>query len=556
MSLTRPPTSPTTTTSGTFSLLANLIDNAIYSVLTGNHLHQWAVATIVPALASVAWYYCRTVIEITDSEQALWLRLWLGTQKSSLKRVRRLRLLSPADKNVSNNNQGFDPFGRNQHRTKENEEREDGGGRFAPPKLEFFPSYDVSTWAWFGYWLVSIRSSSPDGGGGRGSGGAVERYLSPSAGYTLTIWFAPHGTTVAKHLMLQGRQLALAKRAEKTEIWIYKRQFASNPFNIVSRPSRPLSTVIIDKGIKEELTADIKQFLNSEHWYVDKGIPYRRGILLYGPPGCGKTSLITALAGDLRLPIVFVQLNAENMDDQRIMEVLTEAPRDSIVLMEDIDCALPSSDDTPIPTPQVPPDGIPPNLPPAVQKRMMAAAAGGRRSNKIPVTLSGLLNAIDGVGAQEGRLLFMTTNHIHRLDEALIRPGRVDAKFYLGNASKAAAGQLFDQFFSSAAAAAQQQPSSMEPVDEDYSNTPPKSFSSDHVEKSRASFLNAIEDGKHSFAALQGVLMKARHDPLLVENLMLTLVERHDTRDDAGDSTPTAVNKQSTTHAAQLAEQP
>lgn len=51
--------------------------------------------------------------------------------------------------------------------------------------------------------------------------------------------------------------------------------------------------------------------------------------------------------------------------------------------------------------------------------------AGVKRSG---VTFSGLLNAIDGVASQEGRLFFMTTNHIEKLDPALIRPGRCDVK--------------------------------------------------------------------------------------------------------------------------------
>lgn len=53
-------------------------------------------------------------------------------------------------------------------------------------------------------------------------------------------------------------------------------------------------------------------------------------------------------------------------------------------------------------------------------------------SLKFRVTFSGLLNAIDGVACAEERILFMTTNFINRLDEALIRPGRVDIKQYFG----------------------------------------------------------------------------------------------------------------------------
>ena len=72
--------------------------------------------------------------------------------------------------------------------------------------------------------------------------------------------------------------------------------------------------------------------------------------------------------------------------------------------------------------------------------RRMPTRGGG-------VTFAGLLNALDGVAAQEGKLLFLTTNHIDKLDAALIRPGRVDYRARLGLASKPAARQLFARFY-------------------------------------------------------------------------------------------------------------
>ena len=60
---------------------------------------------------------------------------------------------------------------------------------------------------------------------------------------------------------------------------------------------RPFSSVVLDRGVGESLKNDISDFLSNSKWYFERGIPYRRGYLLYGPPGCGKTSFITALAG-------------------------------------------------------------------------------------------------------------------------------------------------------------------------------------------------------------------------------------------------------------------
>ena len=63
------------------------------------------------------------------------------------------------------------------------------------------------------------------------------------------------------------------------------------------------------------------------------------------------------------------------------------------------------------------------------------------------VTFSGLLNAVDGVASQEGRLLFLTTNHIERLDPALIRPGRCDVHVKFDYATHDQIQRMFTAFF-------------------------------------------------------------------------------------------------------------
>jgi chaperone BCS1 len=63
------------------------------------------------------------------------------------------------------------------------------------------------------------------------------------------------------------------------------------------------------------------------------------------------------------------------------------------------------------------------------------------------ITFSGLLNAIDGVAAGEGRLLFATTNHPERLDPALIRPGRIDRRVEIGHADREQLARIFRRFF-------------------------------------------------------------------------------------------------------------
>ncbi len=63
------------------------------------------------------------------------------------------------------------------------------------------------------------------------------------------------------------------------------------------------------------------------------------------------------------------------------------------------------------------------------------------------LSFSGFLNALDGVVSSEGRIIFMTTNHIERLDPALMRPGRVDVREFIGDASPFQIRQMFLRFY-------------------------------------------------------------------------------------------------------------
>jgi chaperone BCS1 len=172
-----------------------------------------------------------------------------------------------------------------------------------------------------------------------------------------------------------------------------------------SKKPRSLSSVVLDEDLSESLIDDIQKFEDSPQWYKAKGVPYRRGYLLYGPPGTGKTSFTLAIAGAMKLNICYLNLSGNNLDDDGLNRALNDAPSKSIILLEDI-------------------DGI------FVERESVSKSKRGRR-----VTFSGLLNALDGVRSQEGRILFMTTNHREKLDPALLRPGRCDLQIQLNNSS-------------------------------------------------------------------------------------------------------------------------
>ncbi|KAL9935645.1 hypothetical protein V8E36_005222 [Tilletia maclaganii] len=190
------------------------------------------------------------------------------------------------------------------------------------------------------------------------------------------------------------------------------------------RSARTLESVVLREGVKEELVSDVEAFMRSGSWYAERGVPYRRGYLLYGPPGSGKTSLITALAGSHNLNICLLSLSDRGMTDDKLLHLLANAPERSILILEDIDVAFAS--------------------------RSSSSGGGEEEEQKRPstnVTFSGLLNALDGVASSEERIVFMTTNHPERLDPALVRPGRVDRKFELGDAVEEQVVRMMERFY-------------------------------------------------------------------------------------------------------------
>lgn len=181
---------------------------------------------------------------------------------------------------------------------------------------------------------------------------------------------------------------------------------------------RPFDSVVLEKGLSEKILADVREFLSARTWYLDRGIPYRRGYLLHGPPGTGKTSFVQALAGKLDYNIAMLSLSQRGLTDDLLNHLLLNVPPKTIVLLEDADAAF--------------------------SNRRQRDSDGYTGAN---VTYSGLLNALDGVASAEERIIFMTTNHIERLDDALIRPGRIDMTVHLGNATEWQIAELWDRFY-------------------------------------------------------------------------------------------------------------
>lgn len=229
-------------------------------------------------------------------------------------------------------------------------------------------------------------------------------------------------TTLRSHahlftsLLAEAKQLAMASTEGKTVL--YTAWGAEwRPFG-QPRRARTLTSVVLKRGKREAIEADVRRFMERGWWYAQRGIPYRRGYLLHGSPGSGKSSFITALAGQLDLSICLLNLSERGLTDDKLNFLLSNAPPRSVLLLEDVDAAF--------------------------LGRQGAPEADGYQSR---VTFSGLLNALDGVASGESRIIFMTTNHVERLDQALIRPGRVDLIEELGDAEADQVEELLWRFY-------------------------------------------------------------------------------------------------------------
>lgn len=154
---------------------------------------------------------------------------------------------------------------------------------------------------------------------------------------------------------------------------------------------RTLESIFLPGTEKSDLINDFENFLDSKEDYEAMGLPWHRGYLLYGMPGNGKTSMVRAIAHTYKRDLYTLSLTSLK-DDSALIKRVSDIGQDAILLIEDID----------------------------------VFRATTREKSEGGVTLAGLLNALDGVTTPNGLITFVTTNHKGEIDDALLRPGRLD----------------------------------------------------------------------------------------------------------------------------------
>jgi hypothetical protein len=176
---------------------------------------------------------------------------------------------------------------------------------------------------------------------------------------------------------------------------------------------RPLATIYLPDAIKERANEEIAQFLRCKKDYARFGIPYRRSMLFAGPPGLGKTSLIHALASEHDLPIYMIAVGPQTTDSGLAAALRSVSDRrGALLVLEDVDALF------------------------TIERDQDSS------KTKTALSFSGLLNALDGLSAPSGVVLMLTTNHIDRLDPALLRPGRIDTVYTFAPMSPANVGAM------------------------------------------------------------------------------------------------------------------
>lgn len=323
---------------------------------------------------------------------------------------------------------------------------DDEYGSTSKPKtpLAYMPSYGMSKFKFNGYRMTLLRKESTVVEDADGKFQKVEAgEADPTKRQNITISCFPtfRGTEPIKEFLDHVRGYSTPVREKVTEVFRPENHGGdSHPhwyWDSCFRPARALEGVVMESAVKDTLVADIEFYLSSEcrKFYENRGIPYRRGYLLYGPPGTGKTSFATSVASHFNMPIYV--LNLSGLDDKSLTGLFHGMPRRCILLLEDVDSAgLDRENDEP--------DD-------AADDKSTDGFIVSTKTKKRKVTLSGLLNALDGPASVDGRLLCMTSNSPDNLDAALVRPGRCDRKILFGYVCPEVSAKLFTNIYTKTA---------------------------------------------------------------------------------------------------------
>lgn len=174
-----------------------------------------------------------------------------------------------------------------------------------------------------------------------------------------------------------------------------------------------MDDIVLEDSVREKIQREIFNFFNLKELYKKAGLPFKRGVALYGPTGTGKTMIAKIIASQMKETVIWVKAgDLVCVDDINRIFRLARLGAPSVVVLEDID--------------------------------FYAADRNSQSPDKIGVAT--LMANLDGLEENEGILVIVTTNRIDVIEKAIIeRPGRIDTKIFLGELGKDCIARLLEK---------------------------------------------------------------------------------------------------------------
>lgn len=213
---------------------------------------------------------------------------------------------------------------------------------------------------------------------------------------TVTVYLPDAESSAAfQQLALHMREYTRCKsRSERDQIVVK----TLGPRGLVWRQStvyakRSIDSIVTENNAPQELINDMEKFRASEKDYAKYGLPYKRVYMIAGPPGCGKSTLVTVAASHFDVDICYLTV-VPGQTDKDLSQALSTMPDRSILVLEDID--------------------------------LLVANAATTGHNNAQTTISVLTSILDGTLFKKGLMTFLTTTTPDAHDAVFTRAGRVD----------------------------------------------------------------------------------------------------------------------------------